>query len=92
MKEEYVSTASKLDYFNLLFFKGIFTGQLQELHDTSLDRVLERIKEYGTSFTEGAHAIVQALQGHTDSDCKDLAARLNFTRYYSPNKEQQQKS
>lgn len=78
-----------IDFFS---FKGVFTGQLQEPLDADLDRVLERIREYGTTFTEGAHGIVQALQGHTDSDCKDLAARLNFTRHYSPSKEQHQKS
>ncbi|KAF8591500.1 gamma-tubulin complex DGRIP91/SPC98 component [Ramaria rubella] len=73
--------------------RGVFTGPAPEpstTHDDVMSRALDRIKDYGTSFTEGAQAIVTALQGHTDPDCRDLAARLNFTRYYSPNKDREQ--
>jgi gamma-tubulin complex component 3 len=89
-----------LAYSNILTpsrSQGVFTGaqsQPSPAHAATLERILDRIKEYGGSFSEGAQGIVQALQGHTDGDCKDLAARLNFTRHYSPSKDRelQQKS
>lgn len=94
MKKGYALTHICLSILVLMYLKGVFTGVLQNPsaeHDDNIGHVLDRIKEYGTAFTEGAQVIVQALLGHTDPDCKDLAARLNFTRHYYSNKEQHQK-
>jgi gamma-tubulin complex component 3 len=60
----------------------------QHLRD-SLPRIRRTIKEYGSTFSERAQAIVHSLQSHTDLDCRFLGVRLSFSDFYKSKKEQQ---
>jgi gamma-tubulin complex component 3 len=53
----------------------------------ALPRIRRRVKEYGSSFSERAQTIVQALQGHLDLDCRFLGIRLSFSDFYRSKKE-----
>jgi gamma-tubulin complex component 3 len=53
----------------------------------NLPRILRRVREYGTSFSERAQSIVHSLQTHPDLDCRFLAVRLNFSDHYKSRKE-----
>ncbi|KLO19761.1 gamma-tubulin complex DGRIP91/SPC98 component [Schizopora paradoxa] len=55
----------------------------------ALTRILSRIKEYGTSFSENAQNLVYALNAHEDMDCKNLSMRLSFSDYYRSKRESQ---
>jgi len=73
--------------------RGIYSG-LQSAHtpsnDIALKKIVARTREYATTFSDAVQTIAHALQNHTDSDCKDLAARLNFNRQYSQTKDKDQ--
>jgi len=73
--------------------RGVFTGPQQESdgHPSAdaLPHIRRRIKEYGSFFSEKAHAIVQGLQSHPDLDCRFLGIRLSFSEFYRSKKEQQ---
>jgi gamma-tubulin complex component 3 len=53
----------------------------------NIPRVLRRVREYSTSFSERAQGIVHSLQTHPDLDCRFLAVRLSFSDYYKSRKE-----
>ncbi|RDB22495.1 Spindle pole body component alp6 [Hypsizygus marmoreus] len=77
--------------------RGVVTGRgVREdsgKHSTeTLDGLLERLKEYGSSFSERAQTIVQHLQVHPDLDCRFLGIRLSFSDFYRSKKEHSQKS
>lgn len=57
--------------------------------ETNQKYIMDKVSEYATLFSENALALVQALQNHTDPDCKNLATRLNFSRHYSSNKDKE---
>jgi len=69
----------------------LFTGtsSTSTQNDGDIPQAAERVLAYGAIFSEAAQGVVHALQGHTDMDCKDLAARLNFNRHYSQTKEKE---
>ncbi|KZP17293.1 gamma-tubulin complex, component 3, partial [Athelia psychrophila] len=73
--------------------RGLYTGvEDTDDHRDALPRLRRRVKEYGSSFSERAQAIVHGLQSHTDLDCRFLGIRLSFSDYYKTKKEQQQRS
>jgi gamma-tubulin complex component 3 len=53
----------------------------------NLPRILRRVREYSTSFSDRAQSIVHSLQTHPDLDCRFLAIRLSFSDYYKSRKE-----
>ncbi|GBE79620.1 gamma-tubulin complex DGRIP91/SPC98 component [Sparassis latifolia] len=71
--------------------RGVFTHIEREQRPSTHDvrEILNRIREYGTSFSERAQSIVQALQVHPDLDCRFLGIRLSFSDFYKSKKEQQ---
>ncbi|GJJ07538.1 hypothetical protein Clacol_001740 [Clathrus columnatus] len=60
-----------------------------DVAETNRRQNVDRIADYASSFSDHALALVQSLQNHTDTDCKDLATRLNFSRHYSQSKEKE---
>lgn len=75
--------------------QGVVTivGQGVRRHDpAAVHDILNRVREYGTSFSERVQSIVQGLQIHPDLDCRFLGIRLSFSDFYKTKKEQQQKS
>ncbi|KAI0702854.1 gamma-tubulin complex DGRIP91/SPC98 component [Cytidiella melzeri] len=74
--------------------RGIYTGLGREpqhgLH--TLNGILSRVREYGSTFSEKMQTLVQGLQGHPDLDCRFLAVRLSFSDFYKSKREAQQKS
>ncbi|KAI0939289.1 hypothetical protein AcW1_004371 [Taiwanofungus camphoratus] len=75
--------------------RGVVTivGQGVRRHDpAAVHDILNRVREYGTSFSERVQSIVQGLQIHPDLDCRFLGIRLSFSDFYKTKKEQQQKS
>jgi len=67
----------------------MFDGDLPKATTAAenLPRVLRRVREYSTSFSERAQSIVHSLQTHPDLDCRFLAVRLSFSDYYKSRKE-----
>ena len=47
-----------------------------------LDLTLQRLREYGTAFSERVATIVSALGNHPDQDCRFLAVKLSFGDFY----------
>lgn len=77
--------------------QGIYTApgnDADKKHESveTLPRILRNIKEYGSSFSERAQAIVQSLQAHPDLDCRFLGIRLSFSDFYKSKREHQQKA
>ncbi|KAG6860233.1 hypothetical protein C0995_013839 [Termitomyces sp. Mi166 len=72
--------------------RGVHTGRTyydepgREASDP-LPGLLERLGEYGSSFTERAQTIVHYLQVHSDLDCRFLGVRLSFSDFYKSKKE-----
>jgi gamma-tubulin complex component 3 len=56
----------------------------------ALPAILGRIREYSAAFSEKAQTIVQALQSHSDLDCRFLGVRLSFSDFYRSRREQAQ--
>ncbi|TFK43488.1 gamma-tubulin complex DGRIP91/SPC98 component [Crucibulum laeve] len=71
--------------------RGVYTGAstTSPLHSQELAGLLNRVKEYGTSFSDRAQVIVQHLTVHPDLDCRFLGIRLSFSDFYRTRKEQQ---
>ncbi|KAG5732384.1 Spindle pole body component alp6 [Termitomyces sp. T112] len=68
--------------------RGVHTGRAR--HDETsnpLPGLLERLGEYGSSFTERAQTIVHHLQVHSDLDCRFLGVRLSFSDFYKSKRE-----
>ena len=47
-----------------------------------LELTLQRLREYGTTFSERVAAIVSALGNHPDQDCRFLGVKLSFSDFY----------
>ncbi|EPQ59222.1 gamma-tubulin complex, DGRIP91/SPC98 component [Gloeophyllum trabeum ATCC 11539] len=74
--------------------RGVYTANDPDEHtDTAtLERILNIIREYGTSFSEKAHAMVRGLGNHHDLESRSLSTRLSFSDFYSTKKEAHQKA
>ena len=55
----------------------------------SLSKIRALVREYSTSFSDSAQAIVHALQPHPDLDCRFLGIRLSFSDFYRTKREHQ---
>ncbi|KAG6837438.1 hypothetical protein H0H93_009532 [Arthromyces matolae] len=73
--------------------RGVHTGHSHPINESSnsLPGLIERLSEYGSSFTERAQTIVHHLQVHSDLDCRFLGVRLSFSDFYKSKKELAQK-
>ncbi|KAG6890342.1 hypothetical protein C0992_002167 [Termitomyces sp. T32_za158] len=70
--------------------RGVYTGHVRHdkpSKDSPLPGLLERLGEYGSSFTERAQTIVHHLQVHSDLDSRFLGVRLSFSDFYKSRKE-----
>ncbi|KAH9482698.1 Gamma-tubulin complex component 3 [Psilocybe cubensis] len=68
--------------------RGVYTGNNEDrVSDPS--GIINRIKDYGSGFSERVQTLVQQLQIHPDLDCRFLAIRLSFSDYYRLKKDQQ---
>ncbi|KAG6868518.1 hypothetical protein C0993_001619 [Termitomyces sp. T159_Od127] len=70
--------------------RGVHTGRVRHEEpgkDPALPGLLERLGEYGSSFTERAQTIVHHLQVHSDLDSRFLGVRLSFSDFYKSRKE-----
>lgn len=70
--------------------QGIYTGTIRDSRPEALPDILGRIHEYGSAFSEKVQTIVQALQSHSDLDCRFLGVRLSFSDFYRSRREQTQ--
>ncbi|RDX55466.1 gamma-tubulin complex DGRIP91/SPC98 component [Lentinus brumalis] len=74
--------------------RGVYTrteqGPDRRYTQESLPGILDRVKDYGASFSERVQAIVLSLASHPDLDCRFLGIRLSFSDYYKMKKEPQQ--
>jgi gamma-tubulin complex component 3 len=70
----------------LTCLQGVYTGK--ELPPSTQDagELISRLREYGTSFKDKVHTLVQHLTVHPDLDCRFLAIRLSFSDYYNRKK------
>ncbi|KZT24524.1 gamma-tubulin complex DGRIP91/SPC98 component [Neolentinus lepideus HHB14362 ss-1] len=73
--------------------RGVYTGyELKEHSDPqALERILNLVREYGSSFSEKAQALIRHLGNHPDLDCRSLGVRLSFSDFYLTKKESHQK-
>ncbi|KAF8974520.1 gamma-tubulin complex, DGRIP91/SPC98 component [Flammula alnicola] len=73
--------------------RGVYTGHAAEGDAASsrdnLSGLLDRLKDYGSGFSDKVQTVVQQLQIHPDLDCRFLGIRLSFSDYYKPKKDQQ---
>ncbi|KAF8913942.1 gamma-tubulin complex, DGRIP91/SPC98 component [Gymnopilus junonius] len=70
--------------------RGVYTGSSKgEVVDSedALPGLLDRVKEYGTAFSDRVQTLVHHLQVHPDLDCRFLGIRLSFSDFYRPKKE-----
>ncbi len=72
------------------WFKGTYTGPTKDKENDALPGILERLKEYGSGFSDRVQNLVLQLQVHPDLDGRFLGIRLSFSDYYRTRKEQQQ--
>ncbi|ETW84038.1 hypothetical protein HETIRDRAFT_415759 [Heterobasidion irregulare TC 32-1] len=71
--------------------RGVYTGSKRHHTGESSDelrRILQQVREYGSSFSEKVQGIVHGLQSHADLDCRFLGIRLSFSDFYKSRKEQ----
>lgn len=70
--------------------RGVVTARTRRgRHDSAevLDGMLDRVREYGASFSERVQVIVHHLQVHSDLDCRFLGIRLSFSEHYKTKKD-----
>ncbi|KAG6831584.1 hypothetical protein H0H92_009057 [Tricholoma furcatifolium] len=75
--------------------RGVYTGGSHPNENDAPDPLpglLQRLSEYGSSFTERAQSIVHHLQVHSDYDCRFLGVRLSFSDFYKSRKELAQRN
>ncbi|KAG6816919.1 hypothetical protein H0H87_001621 [Tephrocybe sp. NHM501043] len=73
--------------------RGVHTVRPKHGNESDLlPGLLERLSEYGSSFTERAQTIVHLLQVYSDLDCRFLAVRLSFSDFYKSRKELAQRT
>ena len=69
--------------------QGTYTGPIKDKESDALPGILERLKEYGSGFSDRVQNLVLQLQVHPDLDGRFLGIRLSFSDYYRTRKEQQ---
>lgn len=94
MKREYAAVFSSFALLLTICFQGVYTGARHDNDNAAapdaLPQLLGRVKEYGSTFSEQAQAIVHGLQVHHDLDCRFLGIRLSFSDFYKTKKDIQQ--
>ncbi|KAJ7749089.1 gamma-tubulin complex DGRIP91/SPC98 component [Mycena maculata] len=62
--------------------RGVYTATDQTQDPEALPRLVQKVEEYGTVFSDRAQTIVHQLQAHPDLDCRFLGIRLSFSDFY----------
>ncbi|KAH8105028.1 gamma-tubulin complex, DGRIP91/SPC98 component [Phellopilus nigrolimitatus] len=73
--------------------RGLYTDPRSEREQAvareALPRILQRTREYGSTFSEKVQALVLVLAAHPDLDCKYLGIRLSFSDFYKTRRDKE---